>query len=156
MSKERFHVGNIRVGDWFVGIHFERVLNDLFKQKNEQGQILLQPAAGKAADGIDQVLTQWTIIKPIFDVIVSNEGQTSADKAKADIIEIRDDLREIQITTDIPKYLDEYSFAKDDNRNKFYHEFITILFTSFSDGNFSPIEFGAITSRLLIWIKEGR
>lgn len=143
----RFHIGKLRIGDWWDGIHWERVFH-----KTEQGDISVEELADKGAEGLRTILQYWDVYQPIFNAAVSNEGEDSAQHVEDAVIKIADDLDAVKTLPDVVDDLDQYTLSEDPETNKFYHDFLTSVAFMSKDG-FSDFELISLASQAAAFVK---
>lgn len=144
----RFHIGKLRIGDWWDGIHWERVF-----KKTETGDISVEELADKGATGLRTILEYWDEYQPLFDTIVSNEGKASAQQVEDAVIKIADDLDAIKTLPDVANDLEQYKLSDDPETDKFYHDFLTSV-AFMSKNGFSDFEFISLASQVAGFIKN--
>lgn len=144
----RFHIGKLRIGDWWDGIHWERVF-----KKTDFGEISVEVIADKGAAGLRTILQYWDIYKPIFNVVVSNEGQDSAQHVEDELNKIADDLDAVKTLPDVANDLEEYKLSEDPATNEFYHDFLTSV-ALMSKGGFSDFELVSLATQAAAFIKS--
>lgn len=147
MSKEFF------LTKWIRGWRLDKFFDNLF-QHSPNGEITVQEAAAKVVVVIDQSLALWAQYEPLFDSIVSDDAQDSADDVKAELASIKQVLLTVQTLPDIADALKDYRFAEDDERNDFYHSLVSTAALSFSDGEISVFEALAFVAQVAVWVKE--
>lgn len=143
MSKEFF------LTKWIRGWRLDKLF-----QHSPNGDISVKDAAAKGIDIINQALAWWVQYEPLFDSVVSNEGQASADQVKAELTTIEADLSTIQTLPDITTALKDYRFAKDDKRNDFYHSLVSTAALAFTDGKISLFEAISFIAQIALFVKE--
>lgn len=144
----RFRIGKLRIGDWVYGWHLERIF-----QKNEQGDISVEALADKGAEALRTILKYWDAYQPLFNIVVSNEGQDTAQYVEDELKKIADDLDAVKTIPDIANDLEQYKLADDPDRNEFYHDFLTSVALASNKG-FSEFELIGLSVQLAAFIKS--
>lgn len=145
---------SLDVMKWIRGWRLDKFFDELLKTKNEAGQVTVQASCQKVIGVIDQTLALWAQYEPLFNSIVSDDAEVSADKIKAVIEEIKAKLATIVIIPDIPESLQEYRFADNDEWNAFYHSLVTTGALAFSDGKISLFEGISFVGQIGLFIKS--
>jgi len=137
------------IAKWVRGWRLDKVF-----QHSPNGDISVKEASAKTIQVIDQTLALWTQYEPLFDSLVSNEGEASAERIKAEIEIIKAKLTTLETLPDISEELKDYRFAKDDERNDFYHSLVTSAALMFNDGQISIFEAVSFIVQIAVFIKD--
>jgi len=140
------------IGKWVKGMQITQFFDQLFN-KSENGTITVGDSATKVIGVIDQTLALWGQIEPLYKLLVSNEAEASADKVKAEMLNVRAMLAQVQTLPDVAEQLKNYRFADDDKRNDFYHGLISTAALLFNDGEISLAEAILFLSQIAIFVK---
>lgn len=123
------------IGKWIRGWHLERIF-----QKTPEGNISVVDARKKAINFITTIEDNWAVYEPVFDSIVSDEAEESADNIKSIVSKAKADLQNIETLPDAATQLEGYNFAVSPERNKFYHDLLKTVAIAGNDGKFSVLE----------------
>jgi len=140
------------IGKWVKGWRLDKFFDELFQQ-SENGDITVGDSAAKVISVIDQIVVLWAQIEPLYAILVSNEAEASADKVKAEMLNVRAMLAQVQTLPDVAEQLNGYRFADDDKRNDFYHSLISTAAWIFNDGAIEPTEAILFLTKIALYVK---